>query len=91
MQQDDVKAYLKENPEFFEVNAAFLADIHLPSPHGGGTISLAEWQQLAQRDKINALEERFAELVLNAQENDRLQTKSMRLMWSCTKAKILMK
>ena len=70
MQQDDVKTYLKANPEFFEKNAAFLADIHLPSPHGGGTISLAERQQLAQRDKINALEERFAELVLNAQENE---------------------
>ena len=70
MQHDDVKAYLKANPEFFEKNAAFLADIHLPSPHGGGTISLAERQQLAQRDKINALEDRFAELVLNAQENE---------------------
>ena len=70
MQHDDVKAYLKTNPEFFEQNAAFLADIHLPSPHGSGTISLAERQQLAQRDKINALEERFAELVLNAQENE---------------------
>jgi uncharacterized protein len=70
MQDDDVKAYLKENPSFFEKNAAFLADIHLPSPHGNGTISLAERQQLAQRDKINALEERYAELVLNAQEND---------------------
>ena len=70
MQVDDIKAYLKNHPEFFEANAAFLAEIHLPSPHGNGTISLAERQQLAQRDKINALEERFAELVLNAQENE---------------------
>ena len=75
MQQDDVKAFLKANPEFFEQNAAFLADIHLPSPHGGGTISLAERQQLAQRDKINALEERFAKLVLNAQENEATSNK----------------
>ena len=75
MQQDDVKAFLKANPEFFEQNAAFLADIHLPSPHGGGTISLAERQQLAQRDKINALEERFAELVLNAHENEATSNK----------------
>jgi uncharacterized protein len=36
---------------------------------------LAERQQLAQRDKINALEERFAELVLNAQENDAIAQK----------------
>ncbi len=75
MQADDIKNYLKDNPEFFEQNAAFLADIHLPSPHGGGTISLAERQQLAQRDKINALEERFAELVLNAQDNDAIANK----------------
>ena len=67
---DQIKTYLKNHPEFFEENAALLADIHLPSPHGSGTISLAERQQLAQRDKISALEGRFAELVLNAQEND---------------------
>lgn len=66
----EIKSYLKNHPEFFEENAAFLADIHLPSPHGGGTISLAERQQLAQRDKITALESRFAELVLHAQQND---------------------
>ena len=75
LQQDEVKSYLKANPAFFEQNAGFLADIHLPSPHGGGTISLAERQQLAQRDKINALEERFAELVLNAQNNDAIANK----------------
>jgi len=75
MHEDDVKAYLKDNPRFFEENASLLADIHLPSPHGEGTISLAERQQLAQRDKINALEERFAELVLNAEENDAIANK----------------
>jgi len=75
MQDDDVKNYLKSNPQFFEENASFLADIHLPSPHGDGTISLAERQQLAQRDKINALEERFAELVLNAEDNDAIANK----------------
>ena len=71
----EIKTYLKNHPEFFEQNAAFLADIHLPSPHGSGTISLAERQQLAQRDKINALESRFTELVLNAQENDAIARK----------------
>ena len=60
MQDDEIKNYLKNHPEFFEQNASLLAEIHLPSPHGSGTISLAERQQLAQRDKINALEERFA-------------------------------
>ena len=75
MLQEDVKAYLKANPEFFEQNASFLADIRLPSPHGNGAISLAERQQLAQRDKINALETNFAELVLNARDNDAISNK----------------
>ena len=75
MQADDVKNYLKNNPQFFEENAALLAEIHLPSPHGNGTISLAERQQLAQRDKISALEETFAELVINAKENDAIANK----------------
>lgn len=75
MQQEDVKTYLKANPEFFEQNADLLAGIYLPSPHGNGTISLAERQQLAQRDKINALESNFAELVLNARDNDAIATK----------------
>ncbi len=75
MQDDEVMSYLQANPEFFERNAALLADVHLPSPHGGGTISLAERQQLAQRDKIEAVEERYAELVLNAQDNDKISNK----------------
>lgn len=75
MQENDIANYLRDHPDFFEKNASLLADIHLPSPHGNGTISLAERQQLAQRDKIIALEERYAELVQNAQENDKTTTK----------------
>lgn len=75
MQEDEIAIFLKDNPAFFEKNASLLADIHLPSPHGTGAISLAERQQLAQRDKIVALEERYAELVLNAQENDKIANK----------------
>lgn len=75
IKDQEIRDYLKNNPEFFEQHANFLADIHLPSPHGSGTISLAERQQLAQRDKINALETMFAELVLNAKENDAIANK----------------
>lgn len=85
--EEDIKAYLKNVPDFFERNAAFLADIHLPSPHGSGTISLAERQQLAQRDKINALEDRFTELVLNAQENDAIANKMHAFNLALHKAK----
>lgn len=87
MQQDDVKAYLKANPEFFEQNASFLAEIRLPSPHGSGAISLAERQQLAQRDKIDALKTNFAELVLNARDNDAITNKIQALNIALHKAR----
>jgi len=87
MQEDEVKDYLKNHPEFFEKNASLLAELQLPSPHGSGAISLAERQQLAQRDKIDALKERFAELVLNAQENDAIANKIQALNIELHKAK----
>lgn len=82
-----IKTYLQANPHFFEQHANLLASIYLPSPHGSGTISLAERQQLAQRDKINALEERFAELVLNAKDNDAIANKIHALNVELHKAK----
>jgi uncharacterized protein YigA (DUF484 family) len=87
IQENDIKVYLKSHLEFFEKNASFLADIHLPSPHGDGTISLAERQQLAQRDKIDALETMFAELVLNAKDNDVIANKIHALNIELHKAK----
>ncbi len=86
MQEDKILDYLKNNPTFFEENASFLAEIRLPSPHGDGAISLAERQQLAQRDKIDALKERFAELILNAQENDTITNKTHHLNLALHKA-----
>lgn len=73
--EDDVKAYLKAHPEFFEKHAHLLTELYLPSPHGDGAISLAQRQQLAQRDKIRVLESRFTELILNAEENDKTSEK----------------
>ncbi len=87
MQEDEIAAYLKAHPEFFEKNASLLADIHLPSPHGSGAISLAERQQFAQRDKIAALEERYIELVHNAKENDEIANKMHSLFVSLQQAK----
>lgn len=68
--ENDIKHYLKAHPDFFERHAHLLAELFLPSPHGKGTISLAERQQIAQRDKIRVLESRFTELILTAEENE---------------------
>ncbi|HEY0906239.1 MAG TPA: DUF484 family protein, partial [Methylophilus sp.] len=40
-----------------------------------GTISLAERQQIAQRDKIRVLESKFTELILTAEENEQTANK----------------
>jgi hypothetical protein len=67
---EQVTSYLRSHPHFFEQHASLLAEIYLPSPHGSGAISLAERQQLAQRDKIRALEIKLANLIGYAEEND---------------------
>ncbi len=72
---EQMAIFLQKNPYFFEQHASLLANIHIPSPHGSGTISLTERQQLAQRDKIRVLEVRLAELIEYAEENDATSTK----------------
>lgn len=75
LNEQDIKHYLKTHPDFFESHAHLLTELFLPSPHGKGTISLAERQQIAQRDKIRVLESRFTELILTAEENEATASK----------------
>lgn len=75
----EIAEYLKQHPQFFEHHADLLAMIHLPSPHGNGTISLAERQQLAQRDKIRVLDAKLAEILQFGRENDATLSKMHRL------------
>jgi uncharacterized protein YigA (DUF484 family) len=72
---EQVKSYLQNHPEFFEQHAKLLAEITLPSPHGSGVISLAERQQLAQRDKIRVLESLMEQMIANAEENEATSVK----------------
>lgn len=67
---DAVASYLRSHPHFFEEQASLLAEIYLPSPHGSGAISLAERQQLAQRDKIRVTEVMLAQLIEFGEQND---------------------
>lgn len=67
---DDVKSYLRSHKNFFEEHANLLTEIYLPSPHGSGAISLAERQQLAQRDKIRVQEVMLAQLIEFGEQND---------------------
>ena len=77
--EDQVIAYLHEHPQFFARQADLLAEMYLPSPHGSGTVSLAERQQLAQRDRIRVLEAKLAGLMRFGEENDATSDKVHRL------------
>ena len=75
MRAEDVAQYLQDNPQFFEEHLETLAQIALPHPHGGRTISLGERQLLALREKNKVLEKKLHELIEVARENDALQHK----------------
>lgn len=77
--EDQIVDHLRANPQFFERYAHLLTEIYLPSPHGSGTVSLAERQQLAQRDKIRVLEAKLSELIQFGEENDAISEKVHRL------------
>ncbi len=75
MNAEDVAHYLLNTPEFFEAHIETLAQITLPHPHGGRTISLGERQLLALREKNKGLEKKLHELLEFAKENEVLQHK----------------
>ena len=75
MRAEEVAQYLEDNPQFFEQHLETLAQINLPHPHGGRTISLSERQLLALREKNKGLEKTLREMIATAQENDALQHK----------------
>lgn len=75
MKSEDVAHYLLNTPEFFEEHVETLAQITLPHPHGGRTISLSERQLFALREKNKVLEKQLYEMLEFAKENDALQHK----------------
>ena len=75
MTAEDVANYLQNNPAFFETYAQMLADVVIPHPYGGRTISLSERQMITLRERVKELEKRLHELLEFAKENDGLQNK----------------
>lgn len=75
MKAEDVAEYLQNNPDFFEAYAQMLADVVIPHPYGGRTISLSERQMLTLRERVKELEKKLYDLLEFAKENDGLQNK----------------
>lgn len=70
MTDQEVVAYLKAHPEFFNDQPALLAELAVPHPDTGQAISLTERQLLAMREKLQLLQDKMAELVRFGEEND---------------------
>jgi len=79
MKPDEVAAYLKEHPEFFEHYADLLAEIYIPHPHGGRAIPITERQILTLRDKNKQLEGKLREVIQFGEENDAISERVHRI------------
>jgi len=89
MRPEEVAAYLKGHPEFFEQYADFLSQLHIPSPHGGKAISITERQIATLREKVKQLEAKLSELVGFGEENDVIAEKVQRLAMALMSAEDL--
>lgn len=79
MRADDVARYLQDHPQFFDDYHDLLAQLYVPHPHGGRTISITERQILTLREKAKQLEYKMAELIRFGEENDSISAKVHRL------------
>lgn len=79
IEANEVAAYLKSHPEFFDHYADLLTQIHIPSPHGGKAVSITERQIGTLRDKVKQLEAKLGELIRFGEENDAIGAKVHRL------------
>lgn len=89
MNPNDVAAYLKDNPDFFENYADVVADVMIPHPHGGRAISISERQILTLRERAKQLEAKLGELIQFGEENDVISEKVHRLTLALVAARDL--
>lgn len=89
---EEIAAWLRIHPEFFQHNAELLASLRLPHA-SGGAVSLIERQIEVLREKNHEAEARLTELVGIARANEQLTAKihhfTRRLMRAPTRRAIL--
>ncbi len=73
--EESIGNYLRQNPDFFVRNEPLLAHLRLPHARGSAAVSLVERQVEVLREKNQALESKFAELVRVARGNEVLVEK----------------
>jgi uncharacterized protein len=89
MSSEEVAAYLKANPEFFEEHPALLDHMTVSHPQDGRAISLVERQLGTLREKNASLEAKLRELIIFGSHNDVLADKLHRLTLALLRAEDL--
>ena len=79
LEPEQIAAYLRENPDFFEQNQDLLAEISLPH-ESGSAVSLVERQVAILRERNIDMRHRLSKLLDNARDNDKLFDKTKRLV-----------
>ena len=81
LEPEQIEAYLREHPDFFEQHHDLLAEISLPH-ESGSAVSLVERQVSILRERNIDMRTRLSKLLDNARDNDKLFDKSKRLVLS---------
>ncbi len=76
----EVAAYLRENPDFFRLNADLLLELRVPHSSGAGAVSLVERQLDLLRRRNEELRRTLEEYIENARSSDELAQKFNRLV-----------
>ena len=79
MKPEEVAAWLKEHPEFFERYAEQLSEVTIPHPHGGRAIPISERQILTLRERNRQIESKLREVIQYGEENDAISEKVHRI------------
>lgn len=81
LEPEQIEAYLREHPDFFEQHQELLAEISLPH-ESGSAVSLVERQVAILRERNIDMRHRLSKLLDNARDNDKLFDKTKRLVLS---------
>lgn len=78
MEEDEIRDFLVQNPDYFQKNPELLSLLHIPHA-SGAAVSLVERQVSVLRERNVDLRHRLRDLGGNARDNDRLfaDTRSM--------------
>jgi hypothetical protein len=93
VEEQAVTQYLQQHPDLFDRHPQLLTRLRLQHPRNGTTVSLIERQVEVLREKHAALEQKLAEFVRVARDNDTLADRihrfTRRLLRTTTRAQAL--